>query len=143
MNHPTKALAILLALVAAFALIACGDDDDATTGQSAKQATETTAESSQNGKEGEESEPPTPTIVIRDAEPVGGVRELTYDAGEEIRFTVRSDVADEIHVHGYDLMKDVAAGGSVTFAFPGDIEGIFEVELEERAEQIAELTVNP
>jgi hypothetical protein len=40
-------------------------------------------------------------------------------------------------------MKDVPAGGTVTFAFTGDIEGIFEVELEERAEQIAELRVNP
>ena len=40
-------------------------------------------------------------------------------------------------------MKDVAAGGSVSFDFPADIEGIFEAELEGREEQIAELRVNP
>ena len=43
-----------------------------------------------------------------------------------------SDVADEIHVHGYDLKKDVPAGGSVRFSFPASIEGVFEIELEGR-----------
>ena len=84
-----------------------------------------------------------PTIVIRDGEPVGGVRELEYDAGDQVRFRVESDVADEVHVHGYDLSEDVPAGGEVSFDFTAEIEGIFEVELEERVEQIAELRVNP
>jgi hypothetical protein len=84
-----------------------------------------------------------PTVVIRDGEPVGGIEELEYSAGDEIRFEVTSDVADEVHVHGYDLMQDVAAGGTVSFDFPAEIEGIFEVELEGRKEQIAELRVNP
>ena len=84
-----------------------------------------------------------PTIVVKGGEPVGGVQELEYGAGDEIRFRVRSDVADEVHVHGYDVMEDVKAGGTVSFDFPAEIEGIFEVELEERMEQIAELRVNP
>lgn len=84
-----------------------------------------------------------PTIVIRNGEPVGGVRELEFSAGDEIRFRVRSDVADEVHVHGYDLSKAVTAGGTVSFSFPADLEGIFEAELEERGTQIAELRVNP
>ena len=84
-----------------------------------------------------------PTIVIRNGEPVGGIKQLEYDAGDEIRFEVTSDVADEVHVHGYDLMQDVPAGGTVSFDFPAEIEGIFEAELEGRKEQIAEITVNP
>jgi hypothetical protein len=84
-----------------------------------------------------------PTIVVENGKPVGGVRDLTYNEGERVRFEVRSDVADEIHVHGYDLAKDVEAGGSVRFDFPATIEGVFEAELEDRKEQIAELTVNP
>jgi plastocyanin len=83
------------------------------------------------------------TIVVRNGEPVGGIAELEYSAGEEIRFEVSSDVADEVHVHGYDLMQEVPAGGTVSFDFPAEIEGIFEVELEGRKEQIAELRVNP
>ncbi|HEX5928356.1 MAG TPA: hypothetical protein VFY48_03095 [Solirubrobacterales bacterium] len=84
-----------------------------------------------------------PAVVVRDGEPVGGVAELEYDAGEEVRFEVTSDVADEVHVHGYDLLQVIPAGGTVSFDFPAEIEGIFEVELEQRGLQIAELTVNP
>jgi Cu-Zn family superoxide dismutase len=84
-----------------------------------------------------------PTIEVKNDEPVGGVQELEFDSGEEIRFRVSSDAAEEIHVHGYDVAKDVPAGGTVEFSFPAEIEGIFEVELEALGTQIAELRVNP
>jgi plastocyanin len=133
MSHPTKAVAVLLALVASVALAACGSSgNDSSTGGGAAR-TEATAKEEGGGT----------TIVVKNGEPVGGVQELEYSAGDRIRFTVDSDVADEIHVHGYDLMKDVPAGGSVSFSFPAEIEGIFEVELEEHKEQIAEIRVNP
>jgi hypothetical protein len=83
------------------------------------------------------------TIVVENAKPVGGIRRLTYNKGEQILFRVESDVSDEVHMHGYDIMKDVEAGGSVSFDFPATIEGVFEAELEGRKEQILELTVNP
>jgi heme/copper-type cytochrome/quinol oxidase subunit 2 len=84
-----------------------------------------------------------PTIVIENGKPVGGIRELTYNEGDRVRFRVKSDIAEEVHVHGYDLMKDVKAGGTVSFDFPATIEGVFEAELEGRKEQIIELRVNP
>jgi hypothetical protein len=83
------------------------------------------------------------TILIKHGKPVGGIADLTYNKGEEVRFKVDSDVADEVHMHGYDIMKDVEAGGTVSFDFPATIEGVFEAELEGRKEQILELTVNP
>jgi maltose-binding protein MalE len=83
------------------------------------------------------------TIIVKNGKPVGGIQQLTYNEGERVRFKVDSDVSDEIHVHGYDIMKDVEAGGSVSFDFPATIEGVFEAELEDRKEQILELTVNP
>jgi hypothetical protein len=84
-----------------------------------------------------------PTIVIENGEPIGGITDITVNEGERVRFKVDSDVSDEVHMHGYDIMKDVRAGGSVSFDFPATIEGIFEAELEGRREQILELTVNP
>jgi hypothetical protein len=87
--------------------------------------------------------PPVTTIVIKHGKPVGGIADLTYNEGEQVRFKVDSDVSDEVHMHGYDIMKDVKAGGSVSFSFPATIEGVFEAELEGRKEQILELTVNP
>lgn len=84
-----------------------------------------------------------PTIVVRDGEPVDGIEELEYSAGEEIRFRVSSDGAEEVHVHGYDIAEDVPAGGTVEFAFPAELEGIYEVELEKLGVQIAQLQINP
>jgi len=84
-----------------------------------------------------------PLVVVEGGEPKGGIQELTYIAGEPIRFRVRSDVADEVHFHGYDVGKEVAAGGTVSFDVPATIPGIFEVELEDAKQQIAEVTVEP
>lgn len=92
---------------------------------------------------GPTAETSVPTIIIRDGEPVGGVAEIAVGAGEDVRFKVTSDQAEEIHVHGYDLAQNVAAGGTVEFDFPADLEGIYEVELEKLAVQIAELRVEP
>ena len=85
-----------------------------------------------------------PTIVVENGEPVGGIAELEFSAGEEVRFKVEGDEAEEIHLHGYDLMEDIpAGGGTVEFDFPAEIEGIFEAELEGQGVQILELQVNP
>jgi cytoskeletal protein RodZ len=53
-----------------------------------------------------------------------------YDVpvGSTVHFTVTSDVADEVHLHGYDIEKKVAAGGTVVFDFVADQTGVFEVE---------------
>jgi Cu-Zn family superoxide dismutase len=85
-----------------------------------------------------------PTVVVKSGEPVGGIAELEFSAGEQIRFKVTGDEAEEIHIHGYDLMEDIpAGGGTVEFDFPAEIEGIFEGELEGQGTQILELRVNP
>jgi hypothetical protein len=85
------------------------------------------------------------TIVVNKAgHPVGGIRQLTYNKGEQILFKVEVPFAEEVHLHGYDVMKDVpAGGGSVTYDLPASIEGVVEAELEGHKEQIIELTVNP
>ena len=134
MCNAKRGISLLLALVALAGLSACGGGDDTSGGS----GTATTRQDASGG-----GQAMLETIVVRSGEPVGGVAELEYDAGEEVRFRVSSDVADEVHVHGYDISKDVPAGGSVRFSFPARLEGVFEVELEGRHEQIAELRVNP
>jgi hypothetical protein len=87
--------------------------------------------------------PITTIVVDQNGKPVGGIAEISLNEGEEARFKVESAVADEVHMHGYDIAKDVSAGGTVTFDFPATLEGVFEAELESRKEQILELRVNP
>jgi len=72
---------------------------------------------------------------------VGGIQRATAKKRDTVALVVHSDVADEVHVHGYDLHKDVAAGGSVRIQFTANLTGVFEAELENRGLQIAELTV--
>lgn len=138
MRLKTIAAVVVLALSAGALLAACGSDDNDDSATTTASST-TTAED----KPKPTPEPEIDTIVVRDGAPVGGVQELEYDAGEEIRFRVRSNTADEVHVHGYDVRKEVPAGGSATLAFPADIEGIFEAELHGSGQQIAEIRVNP
>jgi hypothetical protein len=138
MRNASKTPVVLVALFAALALAACGSGDEGTVATATKRTPAAPKDTSEDAAKSNE-----PTIVIRGGEPVGGVEELEYSAGDQIRFQVESDVADEVHIHGYDLMEDVSAGGTVAFDFAAEIEGIFEVELEGLKEQIAELRVNP
>jgi cytoskeletal protein RodZ len=89
------------------------------------------------------SQPAVQTIRVVNGQPQGGVKTVSFKKGDQVRLKVQSDVADEIHVHGYDLMKDVEAGGSVQFSFKATIEGRFEIELENAGTQIANLEVTP
>jgi hypothetical protein len=146
MHRAKRVAALLFALIAVASLAACGSDDDETTNTTT--TTEAPANgngSSENDKQptGGNAQPSIETIVVRDGEPVGGIAELEYDAGERVRFRVSSNKADELHIHGYDVTEEVPAGGIATVSFPADIEGIFEVELHGSEKQIAELRVNP
>ena len=83
-------------------------------------------------------------IVVRNGRPVGGVKRIEVAKGERARFEVSStNTADHVHVHGYDLMRDLPAGGRARFSFEANAEGIFEIELEDAGVEIAQLVVQP
>jgi hypothetical protein len=137
------ALAALVAVVVLFVVLAGGDDDGSSDGSTTESTATQTATKTQTTTTQTTTVPAPEEIVVRDGKPVGGVKDLSFDNGDQIRFVVRSDVADEVHIHGYDKSEDVPANGSVRFSFPASIEGVFEVELEGRGVQIAELRVSP
>ena len=87
--------------------------------------------------------PRIPTLVVEGGRPRDEARELTFAKGERVRFRVRSDVAEELHIHGYDRYVDVAPGRTATVSFPATIEGIFEIELHGAGVQLASLRVEP
>ena len=63
--------------------------------------------------------------------------------GAEVLLRITSDVADEVHVHGYDLETEVPAGGTAEVRFTADAAGVFEVEFHERGLLLLRLTVAP
>lgn len=73
----------------------------------------------------------------------GSIRRIAIERGQRVTLVVSADVTDEVHVHGYDLMADVAPGSPARISFEASVPGRFEVELESRAIQIAELRVSP
>src|SRR4051812_43961923 len=109
-------IAAAFALVAsALALAGCGSGSKSTS------STTTTT-----------SGPTTVTIDVKGGKPVGGITRATVHKGDNVVLVVHSDVADEIHLHGYDKHVDVAAGGTARLPFKADIAGKFEAELESR-----------
>lgn len=61
--------------------------------------------------------------------------------GQQVRLTVTSDRADEIHVHLYDLKREIPAGGTATLQFTADVAGLAEVELEKAQKQLVQLVI--
>ena len=73
----------------------------------------------------------------------GKVTKLEATEGETVRFRVRSDTDEEIHVHAYDIERAVPAGKTVNVSFKATITGIVEIEFHGSGEQIGQLTVEP
>ena len=135
-------LAAIVALVAVIAIGSGGGEDESDVIDT--RTTPSAATTTTTGKTPARAEPraQVPAIVLRDGRPVGGVEKLRFRKGGDIVFVVRSDTAQHVHLHGYDVLEDVPAGGRVRFDVPAKIDGAFEVELEETATPIAEITVD-
>ena len=80
-------------------------------------------------------------ITIRDGQVRGGVARPELKRGDRVVLVVRSDLLDEVHVHGYDRSAEVGPGRPAQIALRLTIAGRFEVELEAHGLQIAELEV--
>jgi hypothetical protein len=135
----------MLVFALLLALAGCGGNDEATTTPTATE-TETQATTTETETQTDTTEAETAKVVrvtVTNGVPVGGITRQSVDKDDRVLVVVDSDVADEIHVHGYDIKKDVAAGGTARIPFRATIPGRFEIELEGRGTQIAELTVYP
>ena len=147
-RRTTVLLVAAALLTGSLALASCGGDDDETSGTTTETTTQTTSETtttttSQTTTEPEVEKPTVVRVTVVGGAPQGGIVRATVDQGDRVRLVVTSDVADEIHLHCYDISRDVAAGGTVTLAFRATIPGRCEAELENRGVQIADITIEP
>lgn len=89
---------------------------------------------------------PAPSVRVIDVSVAGGSvmgpgSRVEAALGEDLVLRVTSDVADEVHVHGYDERAEVPAGGTVEIPFTADIPGGFDVELEGTGQLLFQLRV--
>jgi FtsP/CotA-like multicopper oxidase with cupredoxin domain len=131
-------LAAVIAVVAVVILVISGGSDSNDEQAAAPTATATaTPEAQQASPAATATADPGPLLTAAKTE------EIDATEGDTVRFRVKADEDEEVHVHGYDIEKEIPAGDTVAFSFKATITGIFEIELEGAAEQIGELRVDP
>lgn len=139
-----KLTPLLVALVLALPLAGCGDDE--TTPTTTTDTTTTTTTEPPTTTTTTPPPPPGPTVVrvrVVGGIPQSGIVRETVSQGDRVVLVVTSDVSDHVHLHGYDIMRDVAPGQVARIPFRATVPGRFEVELEDRSLQIAAITVEP
>ena len=136
------ALGLLLSL---FLVLRPGDDEE---------AAPTTTVATTTAPATTETELPAPTVqpkppdvvTIRIAVPsdtAPKIRRYSVKQGRKVVIVVRTELTDHVHLHGYDLTADVGPGQPATIRFTATAPGRFEIELEERGLEFAELEVRP
>ena len=68
-------------------------------------------------------------VTFANGKASGDTGRVQVAKGTAVTLVVTSDAADEVHVHGYDIEKELTAGTPVTLTFDATITGVFEVEL--------------
>src|SRR3954447_4615978 len=116
---------VIVVAIVALVIASGGSDDNSSAGTtsaatSTSTGTDTTSTGGATTTTAKPAGPPTYRVTVRDAKPVGGVEKIKVKKGDQVRLVVQSDTADEIHIHGYDFMNDVEAGGTVRFRFKAD-----------------------
>jgi hypothetical protein len=145
-------LTVMLAAIAAsaFALAGCGGDDST----EAVTTTETVAAAPADTTTSETT-PSTPsattpvaqaeviTVRVVGGRPQGGIQRPTVDQGDKVVLVVRTDSGEAVHLHGYNIEKDVVPGTPVRIPFTANIAGRFEVELHPTDTLLAVIEVKP
>lgn len=132
--------AAVVVAVALFVVLRQGDEGEAT--QPGTTSSSTTGETT--------APPPRPApmparveLVVKGGRPVGGVRSVTVAEGRRVVVVVMSDVAEEVHLHGYNVARDVGPSEPARIAFRATIVGTVEVELEHSGVPLARITTKP
>jgi FtsP/CotA-like multicopper oxidase with cupredoxin domain len=137
----------LVVLVIAFVVLSPGGSDKKTPTTTVAATAPSGTTSTTGGAVQGEPAPPAPsytTITVRGGQPVGGIKKITINKGDTARIEITSpDTTSEIHLHGYDLKRNLKAGGSVRYTFVAKTDGIYVIELEGTGTQIGSLVVEP
>jgi hypothetical protein len=139
-----RSVVMLVAVVASgLALAGCGDDSETTTTTDTQAAAPTTPATTTTAT----APPPTTTtteststttaapkpktivVTVANGRPQGGIQRPKLEKGDKVVLVVRTDAGEEVHLHGYDIERQVTPGKPVRIAFTAKLPGRFELEL--------------
>jgi len=135
--------AVVIALVVGGGSDDQGDSDTSNTGTQAAQTETAATTQTTEDKPKPKPKPKVTSIKVEGGEPVGGVKEIDAKKGDTVRIDVTSDTADELHLHVYDVTKELQPGKKTRLQFKANVEGVIELELHESGNQVAEITIEP
>jgi heme/copper-type cytochrome/quinol oxidase subunit 2 len=143
----------LLAAAAALALSGCAGTAPATTQAAGGAGTTTTADTATStgaapsgaaasgAAAAAAAEAQQITVEYANGRVTGDTGRVVVEAGRPVTLTVTSDVADEAHLHGYDLETELTPGQAAELRFDATIPGVFELELHEAGTVLLTLQV--
>jgi alanyl-tRNA synthetase len=119
-----RAALVGLPLVLALPLAGCaGKPADSATASSASGSASSSASATKSGAQQRIE------VTFTHGKAGGDTGRVQVAKGTSVSLVVTSDVADEVHLHGYDIEKELSPGKPVTLQFDATITGVFEVEL--------------
>jgi hypothetical protein len=82
-------------------------------------------------------------IRVVNGVPQDGIQRPTVKQGDQVVLVVRTDSGEAVHLHGYNIEKDVVPGKPLRIPFTANIAGRFEVELHPTDTLLAVIEVEP
>ena len=143
MRGPRRSLPVLLT-TAALALCGCAGTDGTSSAPPASAAGASSPEAAEASAGSTTASTPAARrieVTVTAGEVSGDTGRIPVPAGEHVTLVVTADVADEIHLHGYDLTATLSPGTPAEFVFDATVPGVFEVELHEAGTVLLTLQV--
>jgi len=69
--------------------------------------------------------------------------EITVTEGDRVVLRITADSPRGVHLHGYDIEREVAPGEQARLSFEADLTGRFPIEDHETEEELGTLVVRP
>jgi len=66
-------------------------------------------------------------IRIKTGKVMGGVETVSISKGDDVKISLSSDEAQTVHLHGYDIRKDIPAGEEAVINFNANATGRFRL----------------
>ena len=82
-------------------------------------------------------------IVVRGGRRISEPAVLKVHQGDDVKIRITSDVADEFHLHGYNLHVPVSPERSAVLQFTAKLTGRFTYELHKLGNELGALEVYP
>ena len=128
----TYAAGLAVALPLTLGLAACGSSGDGPGTGGSSTASTTTSSSSSSGPSSSSSSSSaagrTIDITVKGSTVTPAPATVDLAVGEQLTLTVTSDHADQLHIHGFEIEKDLVAGTPLSVTVTGAQPGVYEVE---------------